>query len=67
MLSFITSLFPTSYFLPGWLTLDTNPLDSLLQGELLVHSFSLTSTLLQALSTLYKWRECVIGCKFSVM
>ncbi|XP_040902144.1 transmembrane protein 82 [Toxotes jaculatrix] len=32
MLSFITSLLPTSYFLPGWLTLDTNPLDSLLQG-----------------------------------
>ncbi|XP_035513056.1 transmembrane protein 82 [Morone saxatilis] len=32
MLSFITSFLPTSYFLPGWLTLDTNPLDSLLQG-----------------------------------
>ncbi|XP_051280235.1 transmembrane protein 82 [Dicentrarchus labrax] len=32
MLSFFTSLLPTSYFLPGWLTLDTNPLDSLLQG-----------------------------------
>ncbi|XP_035500445.1 transmembrane protein 82 isoform X1 [Scophthalmus maximus] len=32
MLSFVTSLLPTSYFLPGWLILDTNPLDSLLQG-----------------------------------
>lgn len=32
MFSFITSLIPTSYFLPGWLTLDTNPVDSLLQG-----------------------------------
>ncbi|KAM4563499.1 transmembrane protein 82 [Odontesthes bonariensis] len=32
MFSFITSLLPTSYFLPGWLTLDTNPLDGLLQG-----------------------------------
>nr|XP_046253548.1 transmembrane protein 82 [Scatophagus argus] len=31
MFSFITSLLPTS-FLPGWLTLDTNPLDCLLQG-----------------------------------
>ncbi|XP_054465513.1 transmembrane protein 82 [Anoplopoma fimbria] len=32
MFSFIRSLIPTSYFLPGWLTLDTNPLNSLLQG-----------------------------------
>ncbi|XP_072223415.1 transmembrane protein 82 [Leuresthes tenuis] len=32
MFSFITSLLPTSYFLPGWLTLDTNPLNGLLQG-----------------------------------
>lgn len=32
MLSSITSLFPTSSFLPGWLVLDTNPLISLLQG-----------------------------------
>ncbi|XP_006785416.1 transmembrane protein 82 [Neolamprologus brichardi] len=32
MLSFITWLLPTSYFLPGWLTLDINPLESLLQG-----------------------------------
>ncbi|XP_042265602.1 transmembrane protein 82 isoform X1 [Thunnus maccoyii] len=32
MLSFITSFLPTSYFLPGWLTLDTNPLNHLLQG-----------------------------------
>ncbi|XP_031142638.1 transmembrane protein 82 [Sander lucioperca] len=32
MLSFITSLIPTSYLIPGWLTLDINPLDSLLQG-----------------------------------
>ncbi|XP_053173435.1 transmembrane protein 82 isoform X2 [Scomber japonicus] len=32
MLSFITSLLPTSYLLPGWLTLETNPLDDLLQG-----------------------------------
>ncbi|XP_071331435.1 transmembrane protein 82 [Trachinotus anak] len=32
MLSFITSFLPTSYLLPGWLTLDTNPLESLLQG-----------------------------------
>ncbi|TKS77223.1 Transmembrane protein 82 [Collichthys lucidus] len=32
MLSFITSFLPTSYFLPEWLTLDTNPLDCLLQG-----------------------------------
>ncbi|XP_070824873.1 transmembrane protein 82 [Chaetodon trifascialis] len=31
MLSFITSFLPTSY-LPGWLTLDTSPLDCLLQG-----------------------------------
>lgn len=41
MFSFITSLLPTSYFLPGWLTLETNPLNSLLQGELLVLQFSL--------------------------
>uniref|UniRef100_A0A3B4XKP1 Transmembrane protein 82 n=1 Tax=Seriola lalandi dorsalis TaxID=1841481 RepID=A0A3B4XKP1_SERLL len=32
MLSFITSFLPTSYLLPGWFTLDTNPVDSLLQG-----------------------------------
>ncbi|XP_040049296.1 transmembrane protein 82 isoform X1 [Gasterosteus aculeatus] len=32
MLSFFTSLIPTSYFLPGWLTPDTNPVHSLLQG-----------------------------------
>ncbi|XP_068453976.1 transmembrane protein 82 [Clinocottus analis] len=32
MFSFFTSLIPTSYFLPGWLTLDTNPVNSLLQG-----------------------------------
>ncbi|XP_013865847.1 transmembrane protein 82 [Austrofundulus limnaeus] len=32
MFSFITSFLPTSYFLPGWLTLDANPLDGLLQG-----------------------------------
>ncbi|XP_029362827.1 transmembrane protein 82 [Echeneis naucrates] len=32
MLSFITSFLPTSYLLPGWLTLDVNPLESLLQG-----------------------------------
>ncbi|XP_041802367.1 transmembrane protein 82 [Chelmon rostratus] len=31
MLSFITSFLPTSY-LPGWMTLDTSPLDCLLQG-----------------------------------
>ncbi|XP_069550148.1 transmembrane protein 82 [Brachyistius frenatus] len=31
MLSFITSFLPTSY-LPGWLILDTNPVDGLLQG-----------------------------------
>ncbi|CAG6021148.1 unnamed protein product [Menidia menidia] len=32
MFSFITSLLPTSYFLPGWLTPDINPLHGLLQG-----------------------------------
>ncbi|XP_029291888.1 transmembrane protein 82 [Cottoperca gobio] len=32
MLSFITSLIPTTYFLPGWLFLEINPLDSLLKG-----------------------------------
>ncbi|KAK5863229.1 hypothetical protein PBY51_000275 [Eleginops maclovinus] len=32
MFSFIRSLIPTSYFLPAWLTLDINPVDSLLQG-----------------------------------
>ncbi|CAJ1055389.1 transmembrane protein 82 [Xyrichtys novacula] len=32
MLSFIWSLIPTSYFIPEWLTPDTNPLDSFLQG-----------------------------------
>uniref|UniRef100_UPI0037E810A8 transmembrane protein 82 n=1 Tax=Semicossyphus pulcher TaxID=241346 RepID=UPI0037E810A8 len=32
MFSFIWSFIPTSYFLPEWLTLDTNPVDSLLQG-----------------------------------
>lgn len=37
MFSFITSFLPT-FFLPGWLTLDTNPLDGLLQGELLFDS-----------------------------
>lgn len=36
MFSFITWLLPTSYFLPGWLTLDINPLESLLQGEFLI-------------------------------
>lgn len=33
MLSLITSFLPS---LPGWLTLDANPLDSLLQGEMFV-------------------------------
>ncbi|XP_034551802.1 transmembrane protein 82 [Notolabrus celidotus] len=32
MFSFIWSFVPTSYFIPEWLTLDTNPVDSLLQG-----------------------------------
>lgn len=32
MFSFIWSLIPTSYFIPEWLTPDTNPVDSLLQG-----------------------------------
>ncbi|XP_060913411.1 transmembrane protein 82 isoform X1 [Labrus mixtus] len=32
MFSFITSFIPTSYFIPEWLTLDINPVDSLLQG-----------------------------------
>ncbi|XP_034394261.1 transmembrane protein 82 isoform X2 [Cyclopterus lumpus] len=32
MFSFIASLSPTSYFLPGWFTLDANPVTSLLQG-----------------------------------
>ncbi|KAM9856350.1 transmembrane protein 82 [Aulostomus maculatus] len=32
MLSFIMSLLPTSYLLPEWLTLDTNPLHGLFQG-----------------------------------
>lgn len=60
MLSFITSLLPTSYFLPGWLTLDTNPLDSLLQGEHRVHSVSRLSELLQAVFKLHRWLECVL-------
>lgn len=41
MLSFVTWMLPTSY-LPGWLTLDTNPVDCLLQGEPLIHSFLIT-------------------------
>ncbi|XP_041654482.1 transmembrane protein 82 [Cheilinus undulatus] len=32
MLSFIWSFIPTSYFIPEWLTPETNPVDSLLQG-----------------------------------
>uniref|UniRef100_A0A3P9P0W1 Transmembrane protein 82 n=1 Tax=Poecilia reticulata TaxID=8081 RepID=A0A3P9P0W1_POERE len=32
MFSFLTSFLPTSYLLPGWLILDTNPLIGLLQG-----------------------------------
>lgn len=32
MLSFIRLFIPTSYLLPGWLTLDINPVESLLQG-----------------------------------
>ncbi|XP_028266792.1 transmembrane protein 82 [Parambassis ranga] len=32
MFSFITSFLPTSYFLPEWLTPDTSPVDSFLQG-----------------------------------
>lgn len=50
MFSFFTSLIPTSYFIPEWLTFDTNPVDSLLQGELLICSFSLTYTFLQSVS-----------------
>ncbi|XP_040007986.1 transmembrane protein 82 [Xiphias gladius] len=47
MLSFITSLLPTSYFLPGWLTLDTNPLDSLLQGLIGACGISVLCSLLR--------------------
>ncbi|XP_054904233.1 transmembrane protein 82 isoform X1 [Poeciliopsis prolifica] len=32
MFSFLASFLPTSYLLPGWLILDTNPLIGLLQG-----------------------------------
>ena len=51
MFSFITSRLPTS-FLPGWLTLETNPLDCLLQGEF--YLFSLASILLQAVKCLQR-------------
>ena len=50
MFSFIKSFLPTSYFLPEWLMLDTNPVDSLLQGELLVHLFPMMSTWRPAVS-----------------
>lgn len=72
MLSFITSLLPT-YFLPEWLALDTNPVDSLLQGELLIHSFSVTSRAEKAFFyltiyvCLFLWLACIIGYIVSVM
>lgn len=43
MLSFFTSLLPTS-FLPGWLSLEMNPLDCVLQGELFTSLFPVVST-----------------------
>uniref|UniRef100_A0A3Q0R1Y1 Transmembrane protein 82 n=1 Tax=Amphilophus citrinellus TaxID=61819 RepID=A0A3Q0R1Y1_AMPCI len=47
MLSFITSLLPTSYFIPGWLTLDINPLESLLQGLVAACGISVLCSLLR--------------------
>lgn len=43
MLSFFTSLLPTS-FLPEWLSLEMNPLDCALQGEFFSSLFSVVST-----------------------
>lgn len=42
MLSFFTSLLPTT-FLSEWLTLDANPVDCLLQGEFLASLLSVVS------------------------
>ncbi|KAI9531124.1 hypothetical protein NQZ68_000619 [Dissostichus eleginoides] len=47
MFSFIRSLIPTSYFLPAWLTLDINPLDSLLQGLVGACGISLLCSLIR--------------------
>lgn len=49
MLSFITSFLPTSDFLPGWLTLETNPLDSLLQGLVAACGISVLRSLMRLL------------------
>ncbi|XP_030280028.1 transmembrane protein 82 [Sparus aurata] len=46
MFSFITSRLPTS-FLPGWLTLETNPLDCLLQGLVGACAISVLCSLLR--------------------
>uniref|UniRef100_A0A3P8SQF1 Transmembrane protein 82 n=1 Tax=Amphiprion percula TaxID=161767 RepID=A0A3P8SQF1_AMPPE len=47
MFSFIVSFLPTSYFIPGWLTLDANPLDSLLQGLVGACGISMLCSLLR--------------------
>ncbi|KAM9342386.1 transmembrane protein 82 [Pholidichthys leucotaenia] len=47
MLSFIMSLLPNSYLLPGWLVLDTNPLNSLLQGVVGACGISVLCSLLR--------------------
>ncbi|KAM6983189.1 transmembrane protein 82 [Tautogolabrus adspersus] len=48
MFSFIASFIPTSYFIPEWLTLDTNPVDSLLQGLVGACGISVLCSLLRA-------------------
>lgn len=47
MLSFIWSLLPTSYFIPEWLILDTNPLHSVLQGVVGACGISVLCSLLR--------------------
>ncbi|KAK2851116.1 hypothetical protein Q5P01_007392 [Channa striata] len=47
MLSFITSFLPTSYFLPGWLTLETNPVNSLFQGLVCACGISVLCSLMR--------------------
>ncbi|MEQ2247973.1 hypothetical protein ILYODFUR_014570 [Ilyodon furcidens] len=47
MFSFITSFLPTSYLLPGWLILDTNPLVGLLQGLVGASGISVVCSLLR--------------------
>lgn len=62
MLSFFTSLLPTS-FLPEWLSLEMNPLDCVLQGEPQTCLFPAASTWLPTISLWICLHDVSMSCR----